>query len=414
MFIERSARRIRFARAVFVLAGLVPCLGLAAWAVHLRSAGHREQVRREWQRGIGIPLAVEAVRHPRPGVVRAVGCRLTAPDGGVVTLPEVEVETTAAEVRLRLGRFVCDPPAARLLGGLLRDWLDRDALYPRDCVVEVADFAWTTRPTASVSGLRLECVSRAGDRAVRAVRQGGPEGPRGEVRVVRAAAAQGPAGRIEVDGEWTEPVPLAIAAAILGLETSVIGDATVAGEVRASREDGRWSGTAAGRLEKLALERCTERLQARATGDVTAVVRRLVWAGGRIREAEIECAVGRGRVEQRLLDGLVNTVGCRPGAAHRTLSGASERSFDAAGCVLRIDPRGVELVSGVNLGGAIVVAEGLSIVEPPVGVLPAERLAWLLAPPGAVFVPSAGPGAWLLDVMPRAEQAARPGRGGGF
>jgi hypothetical protein len=414
MFIERSARRIRFARAVFVLAGLVPCLGLAAWAVHLRSAGHCEQVRREWQRGIGIPLAVEAVRHPRPGVVRALGCRLTAPDGVVVALPEVEVETTAAEVRLRLGRFVCDPPAARLLGGLLRDWLDRDALYPRDCVVEVADFAWATRPTAAVAGLRLECVTRAGDRAVRAVRLGGPEGPRGEVRVVRTAAAQGPAGRLEVDGEWTEPVPLAIAAAILGLEASVVGEATVAGEVHAVREDGRWSGDATGRLEKLALERCTERLQARAAGEATAVVRRLAWAGGRIREAEIECAVGRGRVEQRLLDGLVGTVGCRPGAAHRTLSGASERSFDAAGCVLRLDPRGVELVSGVNLGGAIVVAEGLSIVEPPVGVLPAERLAWLLAPPGAVFVPSAGPGAWLLDVMPRAEQAARPGRGGGF
>ena len=69
---------------------------------------------------------------------------------------------------------------------------------------------------------------------------------------------------------------------------------------------------------------------------------------------------------------------------------------------------------GVPGFSALVVAEGLSIVEPPVGVLPPERLAWLLAPPGAVFVPSAGPGAWLLDVMPRAEQAARPGRGGGF
>lgn len=414
MFIERSARRIRFARVVFVLVGVIPCLALVAWAMHQRSESHRERLRLEWQRGIGIPLAVEAVRHPRPGVVRAVGCRLTAPDGGVVTLPDIEIETTAAEVRLRLGRFVCDPPAARLLGGLLREWLDRDALYPRDCVVEVADFAWATRPTTSAAGLRLECVSRAGDRAVRAVRQGGPEGPRGEVRGVRTAVAREPAERIEVDGDWTEPVPLAIVAAVLGVDASIVGDATVSGAVHAVREGGRWSGDATGRIEKLPLERCTERLQARATGEATAVVRRLAWAGGRIRDAEIECAVGRGRVEQRLLDGLVSTVGCRPGAAHRTLSGATERSFDAAGCVLRLDTRGVELVSGASLGGALVVAEGLSIVEPPVGVLPAERLAWLLAPPGAVFVPSAGPGAWLLDIMPRTEQAARPGRGGGF
>jgi hypothetical protein len=82
--------------------------------------------------------------------------------------------------------------------------------------------------------------------------------------------------------------------------------------------------------------------------------------------------------------------------------------------VLRLDPRGIELLSGAKLGGALAVADGLSIVDPPAGILPPERLAWLLAPPGAVFVPSAGPGAWLLDVMPRADQAARPGTGGGF
>ena len=119
-------------------------------------------------------------------------------------------------------------------------------------------------------------------------------------------------------------------------------------------------------------------------------------------------------VEQRLLDGLVSTVGCRPGPAHRTLAGDPERSFDAAGCLVRLDARGVEIVSGANLGGAIAVADGLALVGPPGDVLPPERLAWLLAPPGAVFVPSGGPGAWLLEVMPRAEQAGRPGQPGGF
>jgi hypothetical protein len=74
----------------------------------------------------------------------------------------------------------------------------------------------------------------------------------------------------------------------------------------------------------------------------------------------------------------------------------------------------VEIVSGANLGGALAVVDGIALVDPPGTVLPAERLAWLLAPPGAVFVPSGGPGAWLLDVMPRAEQATRPGLPGGF
>ena len=85
MFIERSAGRIRFARTVFVLAGLVPCAGLVAWAVHLRSASHRESLRAGWQRAVGVPLEVDAVEHPRPGVVRARGCRVVAPDGGRLT-----------------------------------------------------------------------------------------------------------------------------------------------------------------------------------------------------------------------------------------------------------------------------------------------------------------------------------------
>jgi hypothetical protein len=415
MFVERSAGRIRFARTVFVLAGLLPCAALAAWAVHLRSTGHREALRLAWQREIGIPLQVDAVRHPRPGVVRAVGCRLLAPGGvGAVALPDVEIETAATEVRLRIDRFVCDAAAARLLGDLVREWLEREARYPRDCVVEIADFGWATLPTAVPSGLRVECVIRDGSRAVRAVRAAGPGVRQDEFRVVRTGSTADASERLEAEGDCAGPIPLAVAVAALGGDASAAGAATVAGQWHAVREDGRWSGSAEGRIDELDLANCTARLQARATGAATAVIRRLTWSGGRIRDAEIECTVGRGRVEQRLVDGLVSTVGCRPGSAHRTLSGAAERSFDAAGCVLRLDPRGIELLSGAKLGGALAVADGLSIVDPPAGILPPERLAWLLAPPGAVFVPSAGPGAWLLDVMPRADQAARPGTGGGF
>jgi hypothetical protein len=369
---------------VFVLAGLLPCAALAAWAVHLRSTGHREALRLAWQREIGIPLQVDAVRHPRPGVVRAVGCRLLAPGGvGAVALPDVEIETAATEVRLRIDRFVCDAAAARLLGDLVREWLEREARYPRDCVVEIADFGWATLPTAVPSGLRVECVIRDGSRAVRAVRAAGPGVRQDEFRVVRTGSTADASERLEAEGDCAGPIPLAVAVAALGGDASAAGAATVAGQWHAVREDGRWSGSAEGRIDELDLANCTARLQARATGAATAVIRRLTWSGDRIRDAEIECTVGRGRVEQRLVDGLVSTVG-------------------------------IELLSGAKLGGALAVADGLSIVDPPAGILPPERLAWLLAPPGAVFVPSAGPGAWLLDVMPRADQAARPGTGGGF
>jgi hypothetical protein len=416
MFIEKSAGRIRFARTVFVLAGLLPCAGLVAWALHLRSAAHRESLRTEWQRAVGVPLEIDAVEHPRPGVVRARGCRLTTPDGGRLTLPAVEIETAPTEVRLRIDRLACDVGAARLLGGVVAEWLGREARYPKDCVVEVASFTWASQSAAEGAGLRAECVTRDGTRAVRIVRAAGAEGHGDELRVVRTPAVDGAADdRVEVELTAAGPLPLAIAAGALGRNGLALGEGTMlTGTLQAVREAGRWSGTAAGRVDAIDLAACTAGMQARAAGAATAVVRRLAWSQGRIRDAEIECAAGRGRVEQRLLDGLVNTVGCRPGPAHRTLAATPERTFDAAGCLLRIDGRGVELVSGANLGGALAVADGLALVEPPGAVLPAERLAWLLATPGAVFVPSGGPGAWLLDVMPRAEQAERPGRSGGF
>lgn len=416
MFIERAASRIRFARTVFVLVGIVPCAVLVAWGLHLGSTAHRETLREGWQRAVGVPLEVDAVEHPRPGVVRARGCRMTAPDGARLALPVVEIETGPTEVRLRIERLVCDAAAARLLGGAAAEWLGREARYPMDCVVEVGEFAWADQAAATAPGLRVECVTRDGTRAVRIVRPVAAAGRGDELRIVRTPAAGETADdRTEVDLTAVEPLPLAIVAGALGRAGLAMGEAaTVAGTLHAVREDGRWSGVAEGRIDAIDLAACTAGMQARATGAATAVVRKLAWSRGRIRDAEIECTAGRGRVEQRLLDGLVATVGCRPGPAHRTLAGTSERTFDAAGCLLRLDARGVELVSGANLGGALAVADGLALVDPPGVVLPPERLAWLLAPPGAVFVPSGGPGAWLLDVMPRAEQAERPGRSGGF
>lgn len=416
MFIERAARKVRFARTVFVLAGVVPCLALVAWGVHLRSAAHRESLRREWQRAVGVPLEIDAVEHPRPGVVRARGCRMTAGDAARLAVPVVEIETGPTEVRLRIDRLVCDAAAARLLGGVVAEWLGREVRYPKDCVVEVGGFAWSDQAAATASGLRAECVTRVGTRAVRIVRAANAAGRGDELRIVRTPSPGEAAGEImEVDLAAVEPLPLAIVAGALGRAGHALGAAaTVAGTLRAVRERGLWSGSAAGRIDGIDLAVCTAGMQARATGAATAVVRRIAWSHGRIRDAEIECTAGRGRVEQRLLDGLVSTVGCRPGPAHRSLAGDRERTFDAAGCLLRLDGRGFEIVSGANLGGALAVAGGLALVEPPGVVLPAERLAWLLAPPGAVFVPSGGAGAWLLDVMPRAEQAGRPGQAGGF
>lgn len=418
MFVARSAARIARARVAFVLLVVLPCLGLGAWAVHRRSGMHRDAVRLAWQRQVGLPLTVAAIEHPRPGVIRGRECVLATSDGRpALTVPLIEVETAATEVRFRIDRLRCDAAGAAVLASVAGEWLDRGARFDRNCVVEIADFAWDT-PAGSgddPSPLRIECVVQAGDRAVRIVRPTS-SGSDDEVKILRRIDA-GTAGdrdarqtavRFEIEGDCRRPLPFPILVACAGgtpLSGCDAGDeAVVTGRVRAAYDATGWSGTAHGLIDRVDLAACTAALAGGAAGEATIAVDDLRWSGGRIEACNIACTASRGRLEQRLLDSLVGTLGCRPGPAYG-LSDGRGRAFDAAGWRLWIDHRGAELRAAPDaasaLGGSLAIVGGGSIIDPPPGGFPVDRLAWLLAPPGAAFVPATGPGAWLMSILPR-------------
>lgn len=417
MFIARSAAKIGRARALFLLAALLPTAGLVGWAVHRRSESHRDAVRVAWQRAIGLPLSMESIEHPRPGAIRGRGIRLLAADGRpVLAIPTVEVEWSAMEVRLRIDRLDCDPAATAALAGLAREWLGRGARYDRDCVVDVGHLVWAVSGVSRGDGgglapdggggepLRVECVSRDGSRALRILR-GSADGEPDEVRIVLGPAA-GPSavGRIEVEGHAHGPLPVAILAAASGVDPAFdLGPAAgVSGRLSAVRDDGRWSGTASGRIDGIDLASAVRPLGMVAAGAAGAIVHRLEWAAGRISECDVEAEWGSGRLDGRLFDALVATLGCRPGPAAALPGSGGNRTFSGGGFRLRVDPRGLDLTGSSRLPDAVVMADGGRLLEPPTGRMPADRLAWLLAPPGAGYAPSAGPGGWLMSILPRA------------
>lgn len=434
MFIARSARRIRIARAAFLLAGVLPCVVLVAWAIQRHSAAHRDAVRREWEQAVGLPITVASVEHPLPGTVRARGCGLATADGTpVLAADTVAVEASATEVRLQFESLDCDPAGAAALAGLASEWLERGARFRRNVVIDVADFAWAVPGPSGhtehrrIGPVRFECVVQGDTRAVRIVRRDADDGA-DEVRIVRAAGigdAGAGDGRMEIEATCTDPLPLPILAAIAA-HGPVAGlplgrAATVRGRLDAARVDGRWTGAASGRVAGVDLASCTAAFPAGASGTMNVEVRSIEWRDGRIAACDLACDAVAGRADRRFLDALVGTLGCRPGAGFLGAAVDRERAFDAAGWEVRIDGRGIELAGSARLGGAVAVADGRPLLEPPAGIVPPERLAWLLAPPGAVYVPSSGAGAWLMSLLPQGggpvERTSRAGGGadgGGF
>ena len=419
MFIEKSAGRIRFSRTVFLLSCLLPSAAIAGWAVHLRSAAHREAVRSRWQQVVGLPLVIGAVEHPRPGMVRATGCAVLTPTGArLMEIPSVELESAVGEDRLRIDMVRVDAAAAALLGELAREWLRRDARHPRNCVIEIADFEWerggrqgddaTPRTSTMV---RIECVAQGGSRAVRIVRHAEIEE---QFRIVRAVADEGgrTVERIEFEANWADAVPLPILASLAGCAADAVaaaGSAAVAsGEVAATLGEAGWSGTAHGRVEGIDLARCTVALQARATGQAAIVFDRLTWKDGRLEDVTAECSIGAGWIENSLFDRLVIALGCKPGPAAAS-TGQPVRLFDAAGCVLRLDGGRLGMTATQAIANGLAVVDGAVLLQPPSAGIPFDRLAWMLSPPAATFVPAGGPGGWLMSILPPAGPAAGSG-----
>lgn len=407
MFIERSAARIRRARAIFVAVGLLPCLALAGWAAWQRSAGHRDAVRCRWQQALGLSLEVDRIEHPRPGVIRARGLAVVS-SGGVrlFEVPAVEVEAGVGEDRVRLDTLRLDPAAARVIGELGREWLSRDARHPRNCVVDIVDLSWpaagareASNPPAVGGRLRVECVAHAGTRAVRVIRPDRDEDILRVVREVSAADGETAVERFDVEAALDQPLPIDVAATLLGFGgPTVFGTAaSVCGRCSAVCAEAGWSGDASGRIDAVDLAGCVVPLKTAAAGSASIDIERLAWRDGRLVDGRARCRVGSGWIDAGFFDRLALALGCRPTQA---ADAAARRRFDAGGCVVEVQGKQVAVAALPEMPRALAVVDGAVLLHEPAAPVPFERLAWVLSPPTADFVPAGGAGAWLMSIRP--------------
>lgn len=410
MFIARSAARIRQARLLFLVAGLAPTVALVAWAMHRRSETYRAQVEARWQEAIGLPIVVGRIEHPRPGVTRVHDCMLPPATGRTaVALPLVEIESSADEDRIRIPRLACDPGTAAIAFDLAGRWLVDDIRFRRACVVEIGGFSWGDgpphehdKPGASPSSLRVECVKHDASRAIRIVRR---DTPGDEVRIVRHPHDRaGASTTYDVHATITTPIPVAILAPLAGSHsaglTSAGPHATVAGSLVASCTNDGWQSEARGRINGIDLAAAASTVGDRATGIASVDISRVNVTGGRVRDALAEVNVGVGHVDRRLFDRIVLALGARPGAAAARVPPTEPLPFDAAACIIAIGPHGVQVQPTPRVPGGIATTQGDVLLAAPGGPVTADRIAWLLSSPGTAFGPTAGPGAWLMSVLP--------------
>lgn len=442
MFIEQSAGRIRLVRTLFVLAGVMPCallVGLAAWR---HSARHVEAVERQCEALLGMPLEIGGVRHLRPGAMRLEKVALLSAAGEpILVLPALDVEVSATEVRLAAERLECTPRVIAALAEIGGAWLGEPERFTKAWVVDVADVAWPTEPGAAAmrpSGIHAEGATAADARAVRVRRE--PQGP-DEIRVQSsprvgagdAAGGEGGGRRVELYALIDEPLPVALVAAMAGLPPAAARAAgpaaLVQGSVAAVHEAGQWSGSLSGSLGRIDLASLTARAMHRMTGEADLEVPALEFARGRLVAGEANVSAVAGRVPQDFLNAIVNVLGCRTGPAFRSLASEVVRGYDDVACRVRIDDRGLTIRAPGDRAGVVMRFQGLAVLEEPTEPVPAERLAWLLAPPGRVPVPASDATAWLISRLPSGAaaptaeavggrelppRAERPGRRGEF
>jgi hypothetical protein len=209
---------------------------------------------------------------------------------------------------------------------------------------------------------------------------------------------------VAVDATLEAGLPASIVAALAAggeVWADALGPhAVVRGTMHAVRGTDGWAGKATGAVDGVDLTAVFPGGGRRLEGEATLAVTAVEFASGRLDRCDLELASAGGVIAQDVLDGLVSSLGCRPGPAYRALAGDSVRRFDTLSCRVLLDAGGLRLGSSAGPGNAIVTSQGLVVLEESPAPVPATRLAWLLSPAGSPPVPASAASGWLISVLP--------------
>lgn len=417
MFVERSVARIRAVRTLFVLACLLPTVGLVGWALYRRSALYTDPLTAGWSQTLGLAVTVESMQNVRPAVMRLrdVGI-LDAAGRPLARLPAAELEQRSDGVIARLPSLALDAAAVAEAARFSLAWLTEPVRFPAGGVVQVDALSWGGGDEQQpLGGFRVEYVVVEAGRAIRVRRE---PADADELRVRALAGPDGP--RLEVELNCERGLPAELVAAATGWMPGFGDSAALRGSFRATADVTRpgrsvWSGVGEAVVAGVDLAGLAAVVGQRAQGEGVLRIEALSLEAGRISSARFVLSAQDGAIGRGLLERLVTVFGCRLGPAagavplDRDWLAGPPVGFDEAALAVDLTRTGLTLRPAGTAAAALITAAGQSLLEAGSGSISYDRFAWLFAPNRQGVIPAAIPASeqavQVLSRLPIASEA---------
>jgi hypothetical protein len=417
MFIERSVARIRAVRTLFVLACLLPTLGLVGWSLYRRSSLYSDPLTAGWSQALGLAVTVESMQNVRPAVMRLREVGILNELGRPLARVSVaELEQRSDGVIVSLPTLLLDEAAVSEAARLSLAWLTEPVRFPAGGAVQVDALSWGRgEEQHPLGGFRVEYVVVDAGRAIRVRRE---PADADELRVRALAGSDG--RRLEVELNCERGLPAELVAAATGGMPGFGDSATLRGSFRATADATRqgrfaWSGVGEAVVAGVDLSGLAAVVGQRAEGEGVLRIEALGLEAGRITSARFVLSAEDGAIGRGLLERLVTVFGCRLGPAGGAASvdrdwlAGPPVGFDEAALAVELTRTGLTLRPAGNPVAALVTVAGQSLLEAGSGSISYDRFAWLFAPNRQGVIPAAIPASEqaveVLSHLPNALEA---------
>ncbi len=405
-------------RAVFLLACLLPTVAVAACAVWRHLPGQVRSCERDLTARLGLPVKLDAVSHPRPGVVSYEGLELIDPETGrmLFRTRSLEVDSTGTVTLLIVSQAEVSGAHHQRLWQLLQSqFVDRRAAS--EVRFTAGEVTIDGQPQASTLIDVEGRIGRddAGAEATLRFRVAGLKMGQPALLRVATTSKQGRSSTTIHLETGSASLPCSLAAVMLPDVGHLGPDAHFAGHIVAEQSAAGWNGHLVGEFRGLDLySLVTARYPHRLNGPAQLSIGEARFHAGRLSRATGTLSAGPGVVSGSLLDSAAASLSVlRPGSAGTADQLVFYEEFVAG---FAIDENGLEIQGHCGRRGSghiMVNRSGVLLADPPRQPVPVVALVRTLVPQNAVQVPATRETEALIGWLPvpHIQRPRQPGEG---